>query len=190
MARKAHTHARIVDTASRLFRRDGYAGTGVDRLMEAVGLTRGGFYAHFRDKAALLSEALDHAFEQSRQNLLEGKLAELSGAEWVQAATERYLDPRHRRHPDSGCAIPALGAEIARAPARVRRRFSVNVVGLVDAMATRLGGTARDRRRALAMLSSWIGALLLSRAVGDAALSDEILRSARELWSDARGGDD
>lgn len=181
---KLKTHARIVDMASRLFRRDGYAGTGVDTLMNAAGLTRGGFYAHFRDKAALLSEALDRAFDESYENLLEGKLEAVTGTEWLRAASRRYLSSSHRQSPDLGCAIPALGAEVSRAPARVRRRFASQVKRMIDGMSERLGGGARGRREATALLASWVGAILLARAVGDSALADEISASVREHWDE------
>jgi TetR/AcrR family transcriptional repressor of nem operon len=185
---KAKTHARIVKTASRLFRRDGYASTGVDRLMDAAGLTRGGFYAHFRDKAALLAEALDRAFTESRRALLDGELAELGGQSWLERATDTYLSSFHRKNPAMGCAIPALGAEVARAPARVRKAFAANIEMMISQFAQRLGGDPESRRRAIALLSTWTGAMVLARAVGDDALADEIIESVRKtLHHDADG---
>ncbi len=50
---KSRTRARILDCARRLFARQGYAGTSIDALMADCGLTRGGFYKHFRSKAEL-----------------------------------------------------------------------------------------------------------------------------------------
>ena len=76
---KAKTHARIVQVASRLFRRKGYQATGVDQLMSAAGLTRGGFYSHFRNKTQLLIESLELAFDESTANLLERGHQELEG---------------------------------------------------------------------------------------------------------------
>lgn len=178
---KAKTHARIVKTASRLFRRDGYAGTGVDRLMAAAGLTRGGFYAHFRDKAALLGEAVDRAFVEARRALLEGELGELRGQSWLRRATETYLSPLHRKNPAVGCAIPTLGPEIARSPARIRKGFAANVEGMIAGFTERLDtGEPGARRRAITLFSTWIGAIVLSRAVGDDALGDEILAAVRD----------
>jgi hypothetical protein len=43
-----------------------------------------------------------------------------------------------------------------------------------------LGGGADARRRAIAVVSSMVGALLMARAVGDEDLSEEILAAARE----------
>jgi AcrR family transcriptional regulator len=45
----------------------GYGGVGVDGVMEAEGLTVGGFYAHFPAKEALLEEALRQAMAETRR---------------------------------------------------------------------------------------------------------------------------
>jgi len=60
-----HKHAtrlRILEVAARLFA-SGSGRDGVDEVMRRAGLTHGGFYAHFRDKAELLGEACAAAFE-------------------------------------------------------------------------------------------------------------------------------
>jgi protein phosphatase len=54
----AQTRTRILDTAARLFREHGVDGVGIDAIMEAAGLTRGGFYGHFDSKEDLFEEVL------------------------------------------------------------------------------------------------------------------------------------
>ena len=44
---KAHSHTRIVESASVRFRQHGIDGVGVADLMKGVGMTHGGFYRHF-----------------------------------------------------------------------------------------------------------------------------------------------
>ncbi len=51
------TRQRILESAARLFATQGYAAISIEEVMRACGLTRGGFYAHFRSKAALYREA-------------------------------------------------------------------------------------------------------------------------------------
>lgn len=183
---KPKTHARIVRVASRLFREAGFQATGVDRLMSAAGLTRGGFYAHFRDKTQLLVESLELVLDESRANLLERGLGELEGEAWARAAAKRYLSPGHRSAPGDGCPVPALGAEVARAPRSVQRAFAARLDGILTGMAARLGGGAAGRRRAIQLLSSWVGALLLSRAVGERRLGEEILAATRDPPAERR----
>lgn len=64
---KAETRKKVVKAAAAALRAKGPDGVGVADIMAEVGLTHGGFYAHFPSKAALLAAALDEAFGQSRR---------------------------------------------------------------------------------------------------------------------------
>ena len=59
----AENRARIVATASRLFREKGFDGVGLDAIMKEAGLTHGGFYGHFSSKEDLAAEAVAGAVE-------------------------------------------------------------------------------------------------------------------------------
>ena len=182
---KARTRARILNAATQLFRREGFAQTGVDTLMAEAGLTRGGFYAHFRDKIDLFVHALHAAFDESQLNLLARGLEGLQGKAWRAAATRRYLNLNHRMHAAMGCAIPSLGAEIARGPREVRRVFAKRFETLIDSIAERLGGDpAAARREAIALLSQWVGAMVIARAVPDRELAEEILEASQDKSDD------
>lgn len=173
---KAHSRSRIIAAAARLFRERGYVRTSVDDLMAEAGLTRGGFYAHFANKAALFQAALEAAFAQSAENLLGRGLDDVGGEPWLERARQRYLSSAHLESPANGCAIPSLGSEVARAEPSVREAFGSGTDALVSKLAARLGGDpARARARVIRELARWSGALLLARAVSDPTLREEIL---------------
>ena len=92
---KAETHSKIVKAAARLFRERGYDGVGVDAIMNEVGLTAGGFYAHFGSKEALFAEAIGAALETGKA----------PGASDQQAAFHA-LSSRWSRHETSGRFSP------------------------------------------------------------------------------------
>ena len=104
---KAETRQRIIAEASRRFRRDGIEGTGLVPLMKALGMTHGGFYAHFPSKEALVEASLDAAIEESNRTWQDPL-----SPERLQAFLASYLSTRHRDHPDTGCALPTLCAEL------------------------------------------------------------------------------
>ncbi|MGJ8710361.1 TetR/AcrR family transcriptional regulator, partial [Pantoea agglomerans] len=62
---KAHTRQRILDEAARVMRETGTEGIGVAALMKRVGLTHGGFYAHFTSREELVEEVLKHMFAEA-----------------------------------------------------------------------------------------------------------------------------
>ena len=52
---KGETHNRLLKKAAEEFRRNGVQGTGIAPLMGQLGLTHGGFYAHFGSKNELIA---------------------------------------------------------------------------------------------------------------------------------------
>ena len=99
---KEETHRKVVEAASRRFRKDGIEATGVVDLMADVGLTHGGFYAHFESRDELIREAAARAFDAA-----EGRTAAaLEDAEDPLAAfADFYLSAEHRDGPANGCAM-------------------------------------------------------------------------------------
>lgn len=170
---------RILASAARLFREKGFDGVGVDAIMEDAGLTHGGFYRHFRSKEDLAAEAVARGFAVDAA----GQKACASFAELVST----YLSPAHRDDPGGGCALAALGSDIARQGPKVRRRLTDHLRQSIERIAGRRPSAAR-RQQAIASLSSLVGALVLARAVDDAALSDEILAAARSALGAKAGG--
>jgi TetR/AcrR family transcriptional repressor of nem operon len=75
--------------------------------------------------------------------------------------------------------ISALGSDAARQPRAVRRAFTDGFLGQIDTWLKLVPGRSQAARRekALATVASLVGALILSRAVDDPALSDEILEA-------------
>jgi AcrR family transcriptional regulator len=58
-AHKMRTRERILDSARRSFTRAGYENVTIDDVMAHAGLTRGGFYNHFSNKADLFAAAVE-----------------------------------------------------------------------------------------------------------------------------------
>ncbi|MFE1599856.1 TetR/AcrR family transcriptional regulator [Methylobacterium sp. ID0610] len=161
---------RVVEAAASLFRERGLHGVGVADIMAAAGLTHGGFYGQFANKDALAGEAFDCALDRDRRGDFESLVAE-------------YLSSEHVGSPGGGCPIAALANDVAReAPdSAVRRRFTQGVRRFADLIGNLLppGSAERRRQRALATLSTLVGALILARAMDDEQLVGELLDAAR-----------
>lgn len=171
---KAQTYQRIVKEASARFRRDGIGATGLQPLMKALGLTHGGFYAHFKSKDDLVETALRDASEESASRAAET----FAKPDALKTFIDMYLSKAHRETPDRGCPLPTMAAELGQrgAPSATTdeavQRHLARLSGAI-------GGDGADEKSVM-MLSSMVGALLLSRSVQDPALSDRILDTVRE----------
>lgn len=168
-----------MNAAADLFRRRGIAATGVDTVMGAAGLTAGAFYLHFRSKDALIAAAVAKAGERGHERWL-GPLAGLTGPAWARAFLARYLSEEHRDDLETGCSVPSLAVDVARAGAPARRHFEARLRGFFELLTEHTAaGDAAGRERALAAIALSVGGVLLSRVVLDRKLSREILTACR-----------
>lgn len=161
--RRSATRTRILDAAARAFRAHGYAATGVDAVMSAAGMTHGGFYAHFRSKAAMLTATMLH-LRQPRYLPVVKAISGLSGSALVAAAIDCYLTRRHRDDPENGCPIPTLGAELPRLADGPVNAAAPHVQGFVRLLAPHLPGDEAGRAgRAQALVALLVGAIVTAR---------------------------
>lgn len=152
---KAATRKRLLETAGALAKKNGYGTTGVDALMTAAGLTGGALYAHFRSKSEMLQALIDHEMHQS----LERFTADTDAA--FLARISSYLSLAHVEKPESGCGLPALSAEIARADDQVRETFE----DLLLQIQQRLRRHLDTDEQAWAVIAQSVGAVMLARTM-------------------------
>jgi TetR/AcrR family transcriptional regulator, transcriptional repressor for nem operon len=178
---KLETHARIVKKASVRLREKGAHGIGVADLMKDAGLTHGGFYAHFDSREALVIEAFAYAMDRGTERWR--KLAEATPADKRLATlVASYLTPLHRDDPGHGCAIPTLGAEIARESPKTRKAFAAKLEQMIDLFTAQMVDLPpkQARRKAMATIATMMGTLVLARIAGNGEFSDEILGAGRD----------
>ena len=173
---------RIVESAARIFRERGFDGGAVADIMNDAGLTHGGFYGHFATKDALEADACAAALSvgAARWN----RLADDAPDSALGKIVDAYVSTRHRDDPGTGCVFAALGGETARASTGVRRAFTEALRVRLTALTRVVKGRAEARRRerAIATMCGMVGAIMLARAVDDAALSGEVLAAARAAF--------
>jgi TetR/AcrR family transcriptional repressor of nem operon len=189
---KTETHAKLVKLAGRALREKGPEKLAVAELMQAAGLTHGGFYAHFKSKDALLAEALAGVFEESKrkfQHITDGLPPRHALASYI----DFYVSPAHRDDAARGCPIVALNSDLPRQSRKFRATFDKGMKLLVAKLAGWLetaGVSGDSEALAVSVLSAMAGAVAVARAVSDKRLSDEILEAARDSIKARLGLDD
>ncbi len=170
---KEKTRARIVSAAQKMWKEKGYSGASVDAVMKEAGLTRGGFYAHFKSKDDLFAEAL------AESKLQEG-LCRMEDAGITDFESQRkfvvnwYLGKDHRDAPDDGCPLTVFTQEAPRLGSKPRRVIGQMVKGFGEWLS---GESKQDG--GLAAISLMVGAVSLARAVEDQDLSDQVLTESK-----------
>ncbi|WP_164116405.1 TetR/AcrR family transcriptional regulator [Sphingorhabdus sp. Alg239-R122] len=178
---KLKTRKQIIETARVLFNRHGFEGVTIDRIMEEAGLTRGGFYNHFKSKEALYSESVS--------SFLMGR-----GAVWrtdagidparlnphmARQMVLTYLSSEHLGDIDGQCPMIALPSDVARANAEVQSSYQTLLEAMVGLFETGLGGQGQSAREdALSLAALCVGGMILARTLPDSELAQEVQNAA------------
>jgi AcrR family transcriptional regulator len=95
------TTARLIEIASEVFTRDGYAHAATEEIVARAGMTRGALYHHFNNKEGLFRAVLEHVQKQVGQRVEESVVgltdpweALLTGS---RAFLQASLDPQVQR---------------------------------------------------------------------------------------------
>jgi len=163
-----------MEVASKRFRCDGIAATGLATIMSDAGMTNGAFYPHFQSKADLVRETVADATSATR-------FGSLIAEDGLETAIASYLSPEHRDDPGQGCPLAALLPELARQPLETRRVYADNVRALARELASALPARTKDpEAEAMAIYATLIGSIQLARAAEGTELSDRILAAGRD----------
>ena len=82
-----------------------------------------------------------------------------------------------------GCPIVALGSDAARQSADVKASFEAGIkahLNVLSRLISKADGEEKPRGKAMAILSTMVGALTLSRVVNDPRLAQSFLDAAAE----------
>jgi TetR/AcrR family transcriptional repressor of nem operon len=174
LTKKQETRKRIINAASQGFRRNGYAGIGVDTIAKEAGVTSGAFYAHLGSKDGAFEAALSVGLDEVITAIPEFQLQH--GKQWIVAFSDYYLGQAHRNDLSCGCAMTTLSPEVVRTKPEFHAIYEKKMVTIVELMAKGLDGVSRKERlsRAWAALGVLIGGLTMVRAVASIKTADLI----------------
>jgi TetR/AcrR family transcriptional repressor of nem operon len=193
----AQTRERILAAAEPLVLRQGYAGTSLDDILGATGLTKGAFFHHFKDKSAF-ARALIERCACNDTNRFERCAVQAEAATddpFGQAlaflkAMEDFVESRPT--PVTGCMLAACTYEIMQFEPELQayigqcfRRWAAVYEKKFEAVLVRYKPAAAVKARDLAeqVIAIFEGALILSRSFNDPALVVRQLRQFRQYFS-------
>lgn len=191
MPRRDRSRGALLDSAAVLFRRQGYAATGVNQILESAEVKAGSLYHHFPDgKQELAAAVVDRAGGGIERRLRGFLASDVAVADIVDAWIDLMSVGLSSDQRD-GCPIEPIATESVNASARVREASARAFGGWCLAVADRLradGWSNEDAdQTALAVIALLEGALILSRIAGDTSALDAAKAATRTLLSSASG---
>ncbi|CAB1403568.1 Transcriptional regulator, TetR family, in cluster with 2-hydroxychromene-2-carboxylate isomerase family protein, glutathione-dependent [Pseudomonas fluorescens] len=170
---KLETREKLLQSSALSAKRSGFSTVGVDALMKAIGLSGAAFYSHFSSKDELFTEIVERELSHSLERLGgEGK----QDRERLQRCLKHYLSMSHVEQPEVGCALPALGAEIARSDVQVREQAQLWICRLHERWAQVLESDSL----AWSVLSQCVGALVVARMLVTPDIQQAVLKSSHD----------
>jgi TetR/AcrR family transcriptional regulator, transcriptional repressor for nem operon len=180
---KDKSKALIVRSAATQLRAKGVEAVRLADMMQAAGMTNGGFYKHFDNKDELVEEAINSALAELADQLA-CQVQGMPRRKALRSVIQFYLSDEHLRHPERGCAIAALGSEIARLPLAMKRRVSNALHAYEAHLAHLMPGDSQEQRHTafLVLFSSMAGCLTAARAEVDEEKRRTILAAGQKFF--------
>jgi AcrR family transcriptional regulator len=166
---KLETREKLLQSSAVSAKKSGFSTVGVDGLMKAIGLSGGAFYSHFSSKDELFSSIVERELRQSLE-----QLGAVKDRDKLERCLKHYLSMSHLDHPETGCALPALGAEIARSDVMIRQQAEHWICQLQESWAQVLESDSL----AWAILSQCVGALVVARMLATPQRQSMVLKSS------------
>jgi TetR/AcrR family transcriptional repressor of lmrAB and yxaGH operons len=177
----------LTDSAATLFRRQGYAATGLSQILESAGVKPGSLYHHFPQGKQQLAAAVVDAAGAAVERLLRRFLA---GGQPVADIVDQWVDlliAGLNADQRDGCPIEPIATESVNASPLVREASARAFTGWCRAIEERLDAedwpAAEAESVAVAVISLIEGALILSRTTGDSRALMAAKSAARRLLS-------
>jgi len=180
---KAQNHENILSVAARSFREQGGNRSGIGTVMKKVGLTKGGFYRHFKSKDDLFVEAVARAIDETGKGMVKVANSAPEG-QALRAIIEHYLSARHANSLGTGCMLSALGSELARKPVGVRRRIEASLEAYRERLLPFVPGQTREEKleKVRLLFPSMAGVLTMARLISTTKRREQMLMEARNFF--------
>jgi len=179
MEHKWETRQRILESARRLFNKKGYAEVSIDEIMENAGLTHGGFYRHFHDKAELYAEAVRWFLCPEAPKPWQRKSRDTAAEQKPrgQRVVDAYFSHDHFNDRESCCPLVTQTSDVARGSDTMKGAYREVVERLVEIFQSDVEEPEKQER-ALAMVALCVGGVIVARCIDDPVLADGLRRAA------------
>ncbi len=178
----------LIDVAIELFNRHGYHATGVDRIMEATGISKATLYRHFKTKDDLIVAALSKIDEAAREDMR--SFVERASADPRERllATFGQLEVWLREHSFAGCPFMAAASEFGSEPNIVLQQVQMHkrlYLAYFEELA-RAAGTPDPRTAARQLVMLHEGAVAFAQVLGVKGAAETARKAAEAILDRAR----
>lgn len=177
---KQKSRERILASAAKQFTGKGYDNVSIDEIMADAEMTRGAFYAHFRNKSELYMHAIKYAAMQSP--LVSGRREQKTDEELFYHLLDGYLSMEHLDR-DMPCPMAFLVTDVANRDPQVRKTYTHSFIHMNKLIADKVKSFSDCSENTLmALTAMMIGSVAIGRALDDPKTVTALLENSRYLF--------
>src|SRR5260370_3237436 len=129
---KRETRRKILESARRLFNKKGFSDVSIDEIMTNAGLTRGGFYRHFRHKDELYAETVRRFLCPDAPKPWQQTPTRPARKPRGQRVIDAYFSQDHFDDRETCCPLIALPSDVMRSSDALKGAYSEVLGKLID----------------------------------------------------------
>ena len=172
---RENTKKRILETGAEIIHLKGYNNTGIQEILNSVGVPKGSFYNYFKNKEDFGLQVIDYYKEHFgllSENILEN--GSIPPLERIKKVLELFIALFRSRDYAYGCPIGNLSQEMGDLSPAFRQRLKSAIDSMVDGyskvlaeaqMSGEISKFLNVRETANFIVSSWHGALMRMKIV-------------------------
>lgn len=187
MGRISNAHERLLTVALQLLQVKSYGAVGVDAICQKAGVNKGSFYHFFSAKSDLVVAAMERAWDEFRQRILEPSFQpHLPPLQQFRRFFEAVYAQSRQQQLDTGrvcgCLFGSLGCELSGQEELIQQKTEQIMSRIEDYFRRALTEAAAEGRVRIddlslttkAMLAYWQGMQMLAKLTNDAEIFLEL----------------
>ena len=176
MSKAEETRNHIIEKSAPIFNKNGYHGTSISQLAEAIHMTKGAIYGNFSNKDEIALAAFDYNFSEISGKIRTVVLSKENACDKLVAFANAYLDKYSEISANGGCPLlnAAIDADHVHPPLKERVAQAVdywttNIVRIITSgiKHKQINPNTRPEQFASVFVSLIEGGLMLSKATGN-----------------------
>jgi TetR/AcrR family transcriptional regulator, transcriptional repressor for nem operon len=188
LSKAEKTRQHIIEKAAPLFNMRGYAGTSMNDIMTATGLTKGGLYGNFESKDEIAALAFEYSYGKVRSELVAVIKEQETSLEKLYAILKFYRNYTLRPQIEGGCPLQNTAIDADDAYPFLKKRAKEALLDMLGGLEQiirngikykELKSTLQPRREAEIIYAQIEGGIMMAKLSDDVNMLNRVLDSLR-----------
>ncbi|WP_316771406.1 TetR/AcrR family transcriptional regulator [Pedobacter frigiditerrae] len=195
MSKAERTKAFIIEKTAAIFNKKGFAGTSLNDMTEATGLTKGSIYGNFSNKDEVALAVFDYNLQKLNACVAAQFSKQKTAKDKLMVYVNKYEEIFNSSCDDGGCPIlntaieaddthPQLRNQVAKAVLSWKGKLTqILEQGKADG---EFNANINTEQIALTMISMIEGSVMISKLLGSSAYIGTVMQSLKKMINDLK----